>query len=55
MINTIGYWFLESLEGIKKNRKTFFIGLGTMIVVLCIIGALYVLQVNGKSYKIVKQ
>ena len=50
MINTIGYWFLESLEGIKKNRKTFFIGLGTMIAVLCIIGALYILQVNANSF-----
>ena len=50
MINTIGYWFLESIEGIKKNRKTFFIGLGTMIAVLCIIGALYVLQMNANSF-----
>lgn len=49
-INTIGYWFLESLEGIKKNRKTFFIGLGTMIAVLCIIGALYILQINANSF-----
>jgi len=50
MINTLGYWFLESIEGIKKNRKTFFIGLGTMIAVLCIIGALYILQVNANSF-----
>ena len=50
MINTIGYWFLESLEGIKKNRKTFFIGLGTMIAVLCIIGALYILNINANSF-----
>lgn len=50
MINTIGYWFLESIEGIKKNRKTFFIGLGTMVAVLCIIGALYVLQVNANAF-----
>lgn len=49
-INTIGYWFMESLEGIKKNRKTFFIGLGTMIAVLCIIGALYILHVNANSF-----
>lgn len=49
-ISTLGYWFLESLEGIKKNRKTFFIGLGTMIAVLCIIGALYVLQMNANSF-----
>ncbi|MBQ9314003.1 MAG: permease-like cell division protein FtsX [Clostridia bacterium] len=50
MINTIGYWFIESIEGIKKNRKTFFIGLGTMIAVLCIIGALYILQINANSF-----
>ncbi len=50
MISTIGYWFIESLEGIKKNRKTFFIGLGTMIAVLCIIGALYILQINANSF-----
>lgn len=49
-ISTIGYWFLESIEGIKKNRKTFFIGLGTMIIVLLIIGTLYILNVNANSF-----
>lgn len=49
-IGTIGYWILESLEGIKKNSKTFFIGLGTMFVVLSLIGGLYVLYLNANSF-----
>ena len=49
-IGTIGYWILESLEGIKKNSKTFLIGLGTMFVVLSLIGALYVLYLNANSF-----
>ena len=49
-ISTIGYWILESLEGIKKNSKTFLIGLGTMFVVLSLIGGLYVLYLNANSF-----
>ena len=48
-ISTIGYWILESLEGIKKNSKTFLIGLGTMFVVLSLIGGLYILYLNAKK------
>lgn len=49
-IGTIGYWILESLEGIKKNSKTFLIGFGTMFVVLSLIGALYILYMNANSF-----
>lgn len=49
-ISTIGYWIVESLEGIKKNSKTFLIGLGTMFVVLSLIGALYILYMNANSF-----
>ena len=49
-ISTIGYWILESFEGIKKNSKTFLIGLGTMLVVLCLIGGLYILYLNANSF-----
>lgn len=49
-IETIGYWILESLEGIKKNSKTFLIGLGTMLIVLCLIGSLYILYMNANSF-----
>lgn len=48
--STIGYWIMESLEGIKKNSKTFFIGLGTMLAVLSLIGALYILYLNANSF-----
>ena len=49
-ISTIGYWILESLEGIKKNSKTFLIGLGTMFVVLSLIGGLYILYLNANAF-----
>lgn len=49
-ISTIGYWIIESLEGIKKNSKTFFIGLGTMFVVLSLISGLYILYMNANSF-----
>lgn len=49
-ISTIGYWIVESLEGIRKNSKTFLIGLGTMFVVLCLIGGLYILYLNANSF-----
>lgn len=49
-LGTIGYWIIESLEGIKKNSKTFFVGLGTMIIVLCLIGGLYVVYLNANSF-----
>lgn len=49
-LSTIGYWIIESIEGIGKNRKTFFTGLGTMIVVLCLIGSLYILYLNANSF-----
>lgn len=49
-LSTIGYWIIESFEGISKNRKTFFIGLGTMLVVLCLIGSLYILYLNANSF-----
>ena len=49
-ISTIGYWILESLEGIKKNSKTFLIGLGTMYVVLSLIGGLYILYLNANAF-----
>lgn len=49
-LSTIGYWIIESIEGISKNRKTFFIGLGTMLVVLCLIGSLYILYLNANSF-----
>ncbi|MBQ7765114.1 permease-like cell division protein FtsX [bacterium] len=49
-ISTIGYWILESFEGIRKNSKTFLIGLGTMFVVLSLIGALYILYLNANSF-----
>ena len=49
-LSTFGYWLIESLEGIKKNSKTFLIGLGTMIAVLCIISALYILRMNANSF-----
>ena len=49
-ISTIGYWILESLEGIKKNSKTFLIGLGTMFVVLSLIGGLYILYLNAIAF-----
>ena len=49
-LNTIGYWIIESFEGIKKNSKTFFIGLGTMFIVLSLIGGLYILYLNANSF-----
>ena len=48
--NTIGYWILESIEGIKKNKKTFFIGLGTMFFMLTLIGGLYIIYLNANSF-----
>ena len=49
-ISTIGYWILESLEGIKKNSKTFLIGLVTMFIVLSLIGGLYILYLNANAF-----
>ena len=49
-IGTIGYWILESFEGIKKNSKTFLIGLGTMLIVLSLIGGLYIVYENAISF-----
>ena len=49
-IGTIGYWILESFEGIKKNSKTFLIGLGTMLIVLSLIGSLYIVYKNAISF-----
>ncbi len=49
-LNTVGYWIIESLEGIKKNSKTFFTGLGIMLVVLIFIGGFYIMYLNANSF-----
>lgn len=50
-INTISFWFGDAINGIKKNKKSFFTSLGTLIATMIII-ALFFIIIKNATYLI---
>ena len=46
-INTISFWLSDAINSIKKNKKTFFTSLGTLIATMIIIAIVFIIIKNA--------